>query len=217
MTGAPADRAATLVGLGTTRLSDAMDAVGLTGRGCPGIVPLFPDRAVCGPAFTVDFALRSQVAGKAAEYLDHVGPGDVIVLANHGRLDCSVWGGLRSAAAQARGAAGAVADGCYRDVAEHRELGFAVFGRGAVPHSSIPYVAPSSVGRRVTIAGVEVDPGDWVVGDDSGVVIVPASRADEVIAIAARLAAAEGQVLADLAAGRPFSEAQLALRRAKGG
>jgi regulator of RNase E activity RraA len=123
-------------------------------------------------------------------------PGDVVVVES-GDLDYALAGGNVCAVAQRNGIAGFVLDGLIRDVAEVREMGFPVFARGVVPvpggkRAVLPLDVP------VRCGGVPVRPGDLVVADEEGVVVVPAERAAEVLAEAeAKQARDDAQSLDD--------------------
>lgn len=194
--------------LSTCQVSDAMDKLGVRRGGAIGIVPLEPGHRIAGPAFTVAFAPKDEVSAKLPEYLTQAEPGDVVVIANRGRLDCSVWGGLRSATAKERGCIGTVADGCYRDVEEHRRAGYPVFGRGATMMSSRPVVSLASIDEPIDFAGVRVFREDLVVADDSGVLIVPAADADRVLEAAEQQAAAERAVEEAVRGGERLEDAR---------
>ncbi|GAB6898837.1 hypothetical protein JCM9957A_19270 [Kineosporia succinea] len=121
-------------------------------------------------------------------------PGSVIVVES-GDLDHAPAGGNVCAVAQRRGVAAFVVDGVIRDLAEVRAAGFPVFARGVVP---IPGTKKElgSLGETVTCGGVLVGPGDIVVADEEGVVVVPAGRAPQVLAASrARLAREAGELL----------------------
>lgn len=201
--------------LSACQVSDGLGRVGLPRDGLAGIHCLDPDAKIVGPAFTVSYLPAEQAEGKQIEYLAEVSRGDVIVLAHGGRTDCSVWGGQRSVGAIQRGAAGTVVDGGYRDIPEHRSLGYTVFGRTPVVVGSGGIVTPVATGADVTIAGVPVSPGDMVVADGSGVVVVPRARALEVLEVAEATAAEEDRITAAVAGGVDFVSFRAEVRAAR--
>ncbi|MFF3907151.1 RraA family protein [Streptomyces sp. NPDC001848] len=158
-----------------------------------GIRPLWqPVPRTAGPAFTVRCAPGDNLMLHAA--IHRAEPGSVIVVES-GDLDYAPAGGNVCAVARRRGVTGFVADGLIRDLAEVRAMGFPVFARGVIP---IPggksVVAPLNV--EVRCGGVSVCAGDLVVADEEGVVVVPAARADEVLAAArAKLAKEAAETL----------------------
>lgn len=146
-----------------------------------GIRPLWsPVPRVAGPAFTVRCAPGDNVMLHAA--IHRAEPGAVIVVES-GDTDYALAGGNVCAVAQRRGVAAFVADGLIRDLGEVREMGFPVFARGVIP---IPggkkAVEPLNV--PVRCAGVTVNPGDVVVADEEGIVIVPSARAQDTLTAA---------------------------------
>ena len=107
-----------LAALPTAAVSDALDALGLPGA-LHGIGPLTDTARAVGPAFTVRF-----------EPIDDVPAGAVVVIDNAGRTDCTVWGGIMTTLATAKGVAGAVVHGVCRDVATAFALGYPMFSAG---------------------------------------------------------------------------------------
>lgn len=193
----------------TAQLSDVLEDLGIEDGVCAGITPLPGSRAIAGPAFIVDLRPHAEVPQPVPEYMSHVAPGSVILMANHGRSDCASWGAMRSAGARQRGAAGTVVDGFYRDVDDHRAQDYPVYGRGSMPRNYRHYTTLAAFQQPVDFAGCRVEPGDWVVGDATGVVIIPAARVEDVIAAAADLAEKERRTMAALDAGHDFEAAKV--------
>ncbi|RZU54226.1 regulator of RNase E activity RraA [Krasilnikovia cinnamomea] len=153
-----------------------------------GIRPLWtPVPRVAGPAFTVRCPPGDNLMLHTAIY--RAAPGSVIVVES-GDVDFALAGGNVCAVAHRRGIAGFVLDGVARDLAEIREMGFPVFARGVIPIPGTK-AAVEPLNTRVRCGGVEVAPGDIVVADEEGVVVVPGARADEVRDAAARKLAKE--------------------------
>jgi 4-hydroxy-4-methyl-2-oxoglutarate aldolase len=181
------------LGLTTCHISDALDRCGLPSGALVGVRPLEPARRAAGRAFPVQ--LRA-VGGNSADprnYLDHIPARAFVVLAAGGRTDCSVWGGNRTVAAIDHGAAGAVADGAYRDVDEHRELGFPVYGLAPISVASRGRLVVTDFAVPVVACGVQVAPGDLVAADSSGVVVVPEAHAERVVAEGEQIRDAEAR------------------------
>ena len=97
------------------------------------------------------------------------------MLDNGGRTDCTVWGDILTAVAHQRGIAGTVIDGVSRDVRRALELGYPIYSRGRFMRTGKDRVEVAEVGGPVTIGGVQVAPGDLLVGDDDGVVAIAAT------------------------------------------
>jgi len=143
-----------------------------------GIRPLWGTPRLAGPAYPVRCAKGDNLMLHAAIY--RAEPGSVIVVES-GDLDYALAGGNVCAIAHRRGVAGFVLDGLVRDIGEVRELGFPVYGRGVIPKPGGKCQA-GPLGEPVTCGGVTVYPGDVIVADEDGVAVVPAARADEVLA-----------------------------------
>lgn len=143
-----------------------------------GIRPLWPEMPrVAGPAYTVRCAPGDNLMLHAAIY--RAEPGAVIVV-EAGDVQYAVAGGNVCAVAQKRGIAAFVVDGVIRDVAEAREIGFPVFARGVSPIPGGKDVI-QPLNSPVRCGGVEVGPGDIVVADEEGIVVVPAAHIDDVL------------------------------------
>ncbi len=152
------------------------------------IRPLWPDMPrIAGPAFTVRTAKHDNLMLHAAIY--RAEPGDVIVV-EAGDEEMAVAGGNVCAVAQRHGVAGFVVDGVIRDVAEARANGFPIFARGVSP---IPGAkdGPGEINGTITCGGIKVHPGDVVVADEEGIVVVPRAEAGEVLKKAQSKAAAD--------------------------
>ena len=131
----------------------------------------------------------------------HIAQGDVVVLATNGEVRSGVWGELLATAARARGATGAVTDGLTRDVAQLEQMGFPVFARGTSPLDSAGRQAVHAFGEPVVCGGVEVHPGDLVLGDVMGVVVVPTALAEDAVRLAEEKLSGENVVRAELERG----------------
>ena len=107
--------------------------------------------------------------------VDTCQPGDVLVAAAGGSLRSGIWGELLSTAARNRGCVGAIVDGAVRDVAKMNEIGFSVFSRGTSPRDSLHRQRVTAVDVAVTLGGVRVEPGELILADDDGLVVVPAA------------------------------------------
>ena len=154
----------------------------------PGIRPLWPGvPRVVGPAFTVRCPAGDNLMVHAA--IHRAEPGDILVIQG-GDADFALSGGNVCAWAQRRGVTAFVADGVVRDRAEVRERAFPLFARGVIP---IPGAkdGPGGINGPVRCGGAAVHPGDIVVADEEGIVVVPLGRAAKVLAEAQAQAAAD--------------------------
>jgi 4-hydroxy-4-methyl-2-oxoglutarate aldolase len=196
--------------LSTPLVSDSLREVDVSPRGLDGIVSLDPTVKLVGLAFTVNCLPAAESRDDRIEYLGDILPGSVVVVANGGRTDCSVWGGQRTPASPQRGAVGSVVDGAYRDVEEHAAFGYPVFARARAVAGSAGFANPVAMQVPVTLSGVEVQPGDLVLGDGSGVIVVPAVHVADVLAAAEAIAADERRVARAVADGVDYFEAKKA-------
>ncbi len=169
-----------------------------TGTLQAAIKPLGPGMGFAGQALTVQTMVGDNAPLHYA--LTVAWPGCVIVVDARGHMDTAIWGGILTAAAQARGVRAVVLDGAVRDAAELRESGLAVYARGIVPNG--PHKGfGGGVNVPIQCAGVAVDPGDLVVGDDDGVVVVRPDQMDGLMAKCRARIAREEAMLEKIAAG----------------
>ncbi|MCR4429190.1 MAG: RraA family protein [Caldiserica bacterium] len=147
------------------------------------IRPLMPNTRFVGPALTVHLQPGNQV--DCLDALSVAMPGDVIVVDAGGETETSIWGGLMAGLCKMKGVVGAVVDGAIRDVDEIRDLGFFIFSKAIVPRSThSPYSGkydPIEVNVPIQCGGVLVRPGDLILGDDIGVVVIPLENAEIVL------------------------------------
>ena len=179
--------------LGTTSVSDALDRLGIAGQ-CLGIMPLERSFRLLGRAFTIRYVAADGRPGTVGDYIDDLGPGDVVVLDNQGRPDATVWGDLLTSTAHRRGVAGTVIDGICRDIDRSIQLHYPIFSRGHWMRTGKDRVRLDAKKVAVSIGGVRVEAGDYLLGDGDGVVAIPVSRIDEVIEAAREIAAAEESI-----------------------
>ncbi|KTB61934.1 diguanylate cyclase [Pseudomonas fluorescens] len=198
-------------GLDTPGVSDAMDKLGIPGQ-CLGIAPLDNYRGtVVGPAFTVQYVPANSPPGSVGDFIDDVQPGDVVVIANAGRTDCTVWGDIMTQYAGARGIAATVIDGVCRDVSKALGDGYPLFTRGRYMRTGKDRVEVLSVNQPVAISETRVCARDIVVADANGVLVVPRARAAEVAQTARQIEAVEAQIRAQIEAGKTLKQARESL------
>lgn len=193
--------------LDTTCVSDAMDKIGIE---CSvyGVKPIQRGQKICGRAYTVHYVPCGAVKGTVGDFLDEVQPGQVIVIDNAGRDNCTVWGDIMAKTAKKMGIAGTVIDGVCRDIPAVLECGYPLFSKGYYMRTGKDRVYVDAVNVPVTLSDIQVCPGDIVIGDDTGVVVVPQSHAEEVAAIAEGIDSKEQEILALVAEGHPLKEAR---------
>ena len=201
--------AAVTASLSTCDVSDALDELGL--KGAPhGLRPLWPGcRKIAGRAATMKLVRRreaSPVTG-TLEAIQAARSGDVLVIDHGGRTDVNSFGGIAAFTASRRGLAGIVIDGVTRDVDEIAALGFPAYGRGVIQQSIRNRCGFGGHGIEIRLGGVRVRPGDLIMADDNGVVVVPWERIEEVLEIARRRVRAEQGLRRRIARGEDPSRA----------
>lgn len=182
----------------TPNVSDAMHRKGVM----RGIKPLFEDIKLVGKAVTVQ-TFEGDWA-KPVEATDVADEGDVIVV-YAGSKDVAPWGELASWSCKQKGIAGFVIDGAVRDVEEIRRIRFPVFAKYIVPNAGEPK-GFGELNAEIKCGGQEVKPGDWIIGDDNGVVVVPKERAYEIARRAKEVCKNEERVREEIKSGKTLSQ-----------
>jgi regulator of RNase E activity RraA len=195
--------------LDTATVSDALDTCGLPpGQG--GLRPMWGRPRIAGFAVTVELEpLNGEHAGAhiLTDPIAQAGADDIMVIANGGRIDVSSWGGIVSVGAAMRSIRGVVIDGACRDVDQARDLGFPVFARAQVPVTARGRLQQKSAGVPVCLGQVTISPGDVVLADEGGVVVIPRGRAADVLGAARGVRAREEQIEREVRAGVPLPQA----------
>src|SRR3954467_10712097 len=179
-----------------------------------GPVCFSPGKAIAGPALTLQFLPKREDLYPVDEYAEpekqlhrhvmyHAQPGDMIVVDARGDMGSGVFGEMMLTYFRGRGGAGVVVDGCLRDIGEAKKLGLGLWIRGATPnfHAQTDIV-PAAVNVPVACGGTLVEPGDIVVADDDGAVVVPVKLAPALVAAAREEAEWEEVSRIRLAGGR---------------
>jgi 4-hydroxy-4-methyl-2-oxoglutarate aldolase len=189
-----------LSGLGTAVVSDAVDRLGIPAQ-ASGIVRITGHGTVVGTAFTVRYVPVGTVGGTVGDYIDDVEPGSFIVLSNNARTDATVWGGLLSEISVKRGIAGTAIDGICRDTARAESVGYSLFARSHWMRTGKDRVRAEEMQIPVALGDMLVRPGDVLVGDADGIVVLPFERASEIAEIAVGIEVAEQRIHEDAVEG----------------
>jgi len=175
-----------LAAVRTSNLSD-----GAHRRPClEGIGPLARGLSACGPAVTVRTVPGDWA--KPVEAIDVAAEGDVLVIDAGGRPP-AIWGELASESAKNKGLAGLVVCGAVRDTGDIRKLGLPVWTKLVCSHAGDPN-GLGEINRPIEISGQRICPGDWILADDDGVMVVPKARAVEMANRAADVLEAENRI-----------------------
>jgi 4-hydroxy-4-methyl-2-oxoglutarate aldolase len=175
------------------------DVAGRRGTLDGRIAPVAPSMRMAGPAFTVEVRAGDNLMIHTAITLAK--PGDVLVIDGKGDRSCALMGSIMINACRKLGLAGVVIDAAVRDTEELRELGFPVYAVGANPNGPTKFV-PGRINWPISCGGIAVNPGDLVVGDADGVVVVEREKAPALLEAAAKKVAEERARIADILAGR---------------
>ncbi|MHC1757943.1 MAG: RraA family protein [Negativicutes bacterium] len=202
----------------TGNAADAMAQLGIPRGTINGLFPLSLQQSrAAGYAVTIKQMQRSQMAsGKGlathSKVIDEqLNQGDLLVIDVGGRTDVCTGGAILALRAKLRGVAGYVINGCLRDLREIADLDFPVHLIGGSPNKSAPDLQTVGINLPVEIGGVQINPGDLVLTDDTGIVIIPRARAEAVLDAALSIKAKEECLTEYIKGGMSFSEAAKAV------
>ena len=196
--------------IGTSTWSDALDEIGVQGV-VGGLVRRsgtgrFAGFAATAKARAGQLGSFEREAFAVGQMIDAVGPGQVLVI-DVGGAEISTFGGLASLAAKIKGVAAVVIDGACRDAEEIRETGLWLASRHITPRSGKKRVKVENIGQPISIGGVSVAPGDLMVGDETGIVVIPRRHLEEALAAARRMLSMDQEIERTIRAGTSFREA----------
>lgn len=194
--------------LSTANLSDALDKVGLRGA-VGGIRPMYACPRIVGRAVTIRIMAAGMLKSEhhlGVHAIDAASSGDIIIIDNHGDTENNCWGEILSMGAKMKGVSGVVVDGAARDIDMCEEFEFPVYARGTVPITARGRIMQESVNEVIRIGNVQVRPGDIVMADINGVVIIPVEKLDEVLEVAEQISQKEEAMVAELKKGVPIIE-----------
>jgi 4-hydroxy-4-methyl-2-oxoglutarate aldolase len=183
----------------TGALTDVLDDLGLLNQTLsPELRPLRPGMTLCAPAFTIDGRPRAGIdyGDSIVRILDMLGavPAHHVAVYETNDSASAHLGELSVVSLATRGCAGAVIDGGCRDVDAILNEGLPVFSRYVTPQDCVPRWELLGTSREVTVGGVRISPGDWIVADADGIVAVPRDVCEDVLAKAEALVATENKV-----------------------
>ena len=187
-----------LIQVSTPNISDAMHRKGAL----PGLVSLCGNVKMAGRAVTV-WTIAGDWA-KPVEAIDGAAPGSVLVINNDGGVHVAPWGELATLSCLQRGIAGVVIDGAARDIDDIRAMKFPLFARAVVPNAGEPK-GYGEINTEIQCCGQSIRPGDWIVGDESGVVAIPGERGYEVARRALEVKKTEARIREEIRRGSTLS------------
>ena len=196
--------------IGTSTWSDVLDEMGVQGV-VGGLVRRsgagrFAGFAVTAKAKAGPFGSCKREAFAVGQMIDAVGPSQVLVI-DVGGAEVSTFGGLASLASKIKGVAAVVIDGACRDAEEIHETGLWLASRHITPRSGKKRIEVEHIGQPISIGGVGVAPGDLMVGDETGIVVIPKRHLEEAFAAAKRMISMDQEIERAIRAGTSFREA----------
>ncbi len=180
----------------TATLTSVLRQHGITRSFMHGVAPLRPNMKMAGPAFTLRYLpMREDLDPGTVDNLkdvqrvgiEQIGEGEVFVVDARGDTRAGTMGSILTTRLHCRGAAGIVTDGAYRDSPVIAELGIPAYAAAMNAHTNKTIHHPSEIQVPIACGDVAVYPGDIIVGDEEGVVVVPAQLADQVAQTAAEM------------------------------
>ena len=196
----------------TSTISDACERSDHECHVITGIAPLTTAVTIAGAAITVQLGSADEVSRNSTRHLgttaveaatnDHV-----IVIDHQNRSDCAGWGGNLSRGARHNDCAGTIIDGAARDIDEAVELGYPIFGRSAIPLTARGRAVELACQIPIQIADPWVNPGDYIIADSTGIVVIPKHSIADVLDAAATIADHEKQISHRIDNGIPITEA----------
>ena len=200
-----------LSGLYSAVVADVLDSMGYRNQVLGhSIRALTPGKFVCGRVFTAKATKVNSMPEEPykleMQAIDTMQAGDVFVVDAEYETSNGFWGELLSTACLAKGVRGVVMTGCCRDMWALDKMDFPVFGIGTNPADSMGRADVIHIKQAIEIDGVQINTGDYILGDADGVVVIPVAVADETLRLASEKVAGENTVREELRAGVPVAE-----------
>ncbi|APX71717.1 RraA family protein [Companilactobacillus allii] len=190
-----------------TSVSDALDSLGIP-CGAYGIKPIQRGIPFCGRAFTVHYVPCGMKKGTVGDFLDDVLANQVVVIDNAGRTDCTVWGDIMTNVANQKDIAATVINGVCRDIPGILSTTYPVYSKGFYMVTGKERVQIDTVNEPVSLGEVQVRPNDIIMGDDTGVVVIPDELAEKVLKVAISIQEDEQGIIQLVKNGSTLKEAR---------
>lgn len=189
-------------------VSDAVDQLGIG-----GVTTYLEQKSgsgrIAGRAVTVKLGTGDPPPGPPRHLgttaIELSGPDNIIVVEQRSGVEAGCWGGLLTLGASVRGVAGVVADGPVRDIDEARGYDFVIFTHTTTSRTARGRVVEKATNEPVMIGDVEVQPGDYVIADNSAVIFIPEANIEQLLEAAEKIAAREAAMAAAIRDGKPIS------------
>ncbi|MCX6722457.1 MAG: RraA family protein [Candidatus Staskawiczbacteria bacterium] len=193
--------------LDISAISDALDQYGVNG-GCH-LVPRSKNKKIIGRAFTVKFKkVDPGIFAKAADYIEEVKEGEVIVIDNNGDNSCTVWGNILTKTAIIKKISGTIIYGACRDSYKISNCKYPIFSKDVFMKTGKNRVILDYVQKPVYIDGILVNHGDYIKGDESGVIIIPSGIIEQIIIKAEQITINEEAILRAVKKGMSLNKAR---------
>ncbi len=190
-------------------VSDALDKLGMRGA-VTELTQFSGQQHIAGQVVTVKLGTGAPPPGPAKHLgctaIEMSGPDNVIVVEQRTGVEAGSWGGLLTLGAKVRGVAGVVADGPVRDIDEARGYGFPVFARALTSLTARGRVVEKGTQVPIQVGEVKVQPGDFVLADNSAVIFIPAAEINQVLDTAEQIAGREAAMARAVLAGTPIGD-----------
>lgn len=195
----------------TALIADIMDQLNYRNQSMEYTIrPLIPDSIIVGKAFTIlsvqTYETPKKPYDKELEAIDKLKEGDVIVCTTNGETICGFWGELLATAAKVRGCNGTITDGLTRDARALIKMGFPTFAKGYSPNDSKGRNLVIDYNCLIVCGGIRVNPGDLIMADFEGIVVVPRDIEETVLLSAEKKFYGENIVRKELAKGKSIVE-----------
>ncbi len=190
-------------------LSDALDRLKLKGQ-ATGLPQMSGSGRIAGRAVTLRLGTGAPPPGPPRHLgttaIEAANPGDIIVVEQRTGVEAGCWGGLLTVGAMERGVAGVVADGPVRDIDEARGYGFPIFTNKVTSFTARGRVVEKETNGPVMIGTVQVNPGDYIVADNSATIVIPPDQVEAVLATAEEIIVREAAMADAIRKGVPISQ-----------
>jgi regulator of RNase E activity RraA len=179
--------------IGSATATGELSRLGIRDAQIRGPLPFTPGKSIVGPALTLQFMPKREDQYRVDEYTDpdkqlhrhvlyHTQPGDVVVVDARGELSAGIFGEMMLTYFTGQGGAGVIIDGCIRDYPEAKKLGIGLWLKGTTPNfHTQTNIFPYAVNVPIACSNALVMPGDIIIADDDGVVVVPISLAPQLL------------------------------------
>jgi len=194
-------------GLSTSTVSDALDKLGIEGQ-CFGVKPLKRGFRIIGPAYTIKYIAQKDEKGTVGDYIEHVSPGSIIVIDNQGMKDATVWGDILTRYAKIKEIEGTVINGVCRDTNLSLAIDYPIFSKGTYMRTGKGRVQFLNHNLPISFGKIIIYPGDIILGDADGVVVIPKDLESQVLTIALSIEESESDIINSVEKGMTLMEAR---------